>query len=344
MIETHPKGSKARILLSSVFGPYAQDDTYGSRTINPMELYHNQVTRGQGSFSLRSFHRSWGILMIQGNISAPCAVLDFPTREAFARELTTHHYDIVGISSIIVNVGNFTKPAAGQPALISFDDVTTMFHEFGHALHGLFGNEQYPSLSGANTARDFVEFPSQFNEHWASYPEVFANYAKHWQTGEAMPAELQAKLKATKNFNGGHALTEVLAAAEVDLQWHTLPPDAELQHPANFEAEALKTKGVANALVPPRYRSTYFSHIFGGGYAAGYYAYLWAEMLDADAYHWFEQNGGLTRANGDRLRQMVLSRGNTADPATLYREWAGRDPVIGPMLQERGIPDSSVVA
>jgi len=249
---------------------------------------------------------------------------------------------LLGYAPIITNVCNYTKPAEGQPSLIDSDEVNTLFHEFGHALHGMLSDVVYPSLSGTSVPRDFVEFPSQFNEHWASYPAVFANYAKHWKTGEVMPEPLQAKLKATKNFNGGHALTEVLAAAEVDLQWHTLPSSDTLQQADVFEAKALEEKKINFALVPPRYRSTYFAHIFGGGYAAGYYAYLWAEMLDSDAYHWFEQNGGLTRANGDRLRSMVLSRGNTADPAELYREWAGRDPEIGPMLQQRGIPDSAV--
>ncbi|WP_047488692.1 M3 family metallopeptidase [Terriglobus sp. TAA 43] len=251
---------------------------------------------------------------------------------------------LLGYAPIITNVCNYTKPVDGQPSLIDSDEVNTLFHEFGHALHGMLSDVTYPSLSGTSVPRDFVEFPSQFNEHWASYPAVFANYAKHWKTGEAMPEQLQAKLKATKNFNGGHALTEVLAAAEVDLQWHTLPSSECAQQADVFEAKALAEKGVDFALVPPRYRSTYFAHIFGGGYAAGYYAYLWAEMLDSDAYHWFEQNGGLTRANGDRLRNMVLSRGNTADPAELYREWAGRDPEIGPMLQQRGIPDSAAAA
>lgn len=251
---------------------------------------------------------------------------------------------LLGYAPIITNVCNYTKPVDGQPSLIDSDEVNTLFHEFGHALHGMLSDVMYPSLSGTSVPRDFVEFPSQFNEHWASYPVVFANYAKHWQTGEAMPEKLQAKLKATKNFNGGHALTEVLAAAEVDLQWHTLPSSECAQKADEFEAKALEEKKVDFALVPPRYRSTYFAHIFGGGYAAGYYAYLWAEMLDSDAYHWFEQNGGLTRANGDRLRNMVLSRGNTVDPAELYREWAGRDPEIGPMLQQRGIPDSAVAA
>jgi peptidyl-dipeptidase Dcp len=251
---------------------------------------------------------------------------------------------LLGDAPIVCNVCNYTKPVDSAPSLIDSDEVQTLFHEFGHALHGLFSDAVYPSLSGTSVPRDFVEFPSQFNEHWAMYPTVFANYAKHWQTGEPMPSDLQAKLRATKNFNGGHALTEVLAAAELDLQWHTLSGDAELQQPNDFEAAALARAGVAVPLVPPRYRSTYFSHIFGGGYAAGYYAYLWAEMLDSDAYHWFQENGGLTRENGDRLREMVLSRGNTADPAELYRAWAGRDPVIGPMLQQRGIPDSAVSA
>ena len=172
------------------------------------------------------------------------------------------------------------------------------------------------------------------------YPTVFAHYARHYQTGEPMPAELEAKLRKTRNFNGGHALAEVLAAAELDLQWHTLPADAPLQDVVTFEAAALSRKNVTFPAVPPRYRSTYFSHSFGGGYSAGYYAYLWAEMLDTDAYAWFEENGGLTRNNGDRLRRMVLSRGNTVDPADLYRAWRGRDPEIGPMLQGRGLADA----
>ncbi len=249
---------------------------------------------------------------------------------------------LTGTAPIVCNICNYTKPQAGEAALLDSDEVQTLFHEFGHALHGLFSQAEYPSLSGTSVPRDFVEFPSQFNEHWASYPAIFDHYAKHWQTGETMPAELQAKLRATKNFNGGHALTEVLAAAELDMQWHTLRADEDLQDALAFEEAALKRAGVSVPLVPPRYRSTYFSHSFGGGYAAGYYAYLWAEMLDSDAYAWFKENGGLTRANGDRLRDKVLSRGNTADPAELYRAWAGRDPEIGHMLQLRGIPDSAV--
>lgn len=254
---------------------------------------------------------------------------------------------LLGQRPVITNTCNYTKPTDGEPCLLTSDEVDTLFHEFGHALHGLLSDVTYPSLAGTSVARDFVEFPSQFNEHWASYPTIFASYARHYGTGEAMPAELEAKLRRAKHFNGGHALAEVLAAAELDLQWHTLAANAPIKHANGFEEHALEAKQVVFEAVPPRYSSTYFSHIFGGGYSAGYYAYLWAEMLDADAYAWFEENGGLTRANGDRLRTMVLSRGNTADPAELYRAWRGRDPQIGPMLAGRGIeaalPDTAAV-
>ena len=226
---------------------------------------------------------------------------------------------LLGTLPVVYNVANFTKPAAGQPALISFDDVTTMFHEFGHALHGMFADTEYPSLSGTSVPRDFVEFPSQFNEHWASYPAVFNHYAKNYKTGEPMPAELAAKIKKAETFNEGYALTELLAAAELDMQWHTLPASAPLQNPDEFETEALTKKHLLISDVPPRYRSSYFMHIWGNGYAAGYYAYLWSEMLDDDAFQWFEDHGGLTRANGDRFRQMVLSRGNTEDLARCTR-------------------------
>ena len=244
---------------------------------------------------------------------------------------------LLGTSPVVFNVANFSKPAPGQPALLSFRDVTTMFHEFGHALHGMFANTTYPSLSGTAVARDFVEFPSQFNEHWASYPAVFDHYARHYQTGAPMPTDLAAKVRQSEKFNQGYALTEVLAAAELDMQWHTLPSDAPLEKPDEFQAAALKRKQLALETVPPRYRSSYFAHVFGGGYAAGYYAYLWAEMLDHSAYQWFEDHGGLTRANGDRLRQMVLSRGNTEDLGKMYAAWAGKEPTIEPMLKFRGL-------
>jgi peptidyl-dipeptidase Dcp len=244
---------------------------------------------------------------------------------------------LMGTLPVVYNVANLPKPAEGEPALISFDDVVTMFHEFGHALHGMFAASEYPGLSGTSVARDFVEFPSQFNEHWATYPAIFDHYAKDHKTGAAMPAELAAKIKKAADFNQGYGLTELLAAAELDMQWHTLPSGAPLQKTDEFERAALAKKGLTLSYVPPRYRSSYFSHIWGGGYAAGYYAYLWAEMLDDDAFQWFQDHGGLTRANGDRFRAMVLSRGNTEDLAKMYEAWLGSAPKIDPMLKYRGL-------
>jgi peptidyl-dipeptidase Dcp len=244
---------------------------------------------------------------------------------------------LLGTLPVVYNVANFTKPAPGQPALIGFRDVSTMFHEFGHGLHGMFANTMYPALSGSQVARDFVEFPSQFNENWATYPSVFSHYAKHYQTGAAMPAELVAKVKKASKFNGGYALTEVVAAAELDMQWHTLPADAPLEKVDDFEVQALKSKNLFLNTVPPRYRSSYFAHIWQDEYAAGYYAYLWSEMLDHAAFQWFEEHGGMTRANGDRFRQMILSRGNTEELGKMYSVWAGGEPGIQPMLKFRGL-------
>ena len=244
---------------------------------------------------------------------------------------------LLGTSPVVYNVANLPKPVEGEPALISFTDVITMFHEFGHALHGMFSNAQYPSLAGTSTARDFVEFPSQFNEHWAIYPAVFHHYAKHYKTGEPMPEELAAKIQKAATFNKGYDMTELLAAAELDMQWHFLPSTAPLQKPDEFEKQALDKTHLNVSYVPPRYRSTYFSHIWGGGYSAGYYAYLWTEMLADDAYQWFVDNGELTRANGDRFRQMVLSRGNTEDLAKMYEAWRGAPPNSKAMLKYRGL-------
>jgi len=244
---------------------------------------------------------------------------------------------LTGAKPVVYNVCNFTKPAPGQPALLSFDDVTTMFHEFGHALHGMFSKVKYPSIAGTATSRDFVEFPSQFNEHWASDPKVFAHYAKHYQTGAAMPAELVEKIKKARTFNQGYATTEYLSAALLDLAWHTQPADAPLQDVDKFEADALKKFKVDVAEVPPRYRTTYFDHIWGGGYSAGYYAYFWSEVLDDDAFEWFKENGGLSRKNGDVFRAKILSRGNTVDLATLYRDFRGKDPSVEPLLENRGL-------
>jgi len=247
---------------------------------------------------------------------------------------------LLGTKPVIYNVANFTKPAAGQPALLSFDDVVTMFHEFGHALHGMFADTKYPSLSGANTARDFVEFPSQFNEHWASDPKVFANYAKNYKTGEPMPQALVDKIKKAATFNKGYDMTELVSAALLDMGWHTLGADAPKQDADAFEAKTLKDDKIDLSYVPPRYRSSYFAHIWGGGYAAGYYAYLWTEMLADDGFEWFKEHGGLTRANGDRFREMVLSRGNTEDLGNMYKDWRGKAPSIEPMLIDRGLKDA----
>jgi peptidyl-dipeptidase Dcp len=244
---------------------------------------------------------------------------------------------LLNTQPVVYNVANFTKPPPGQPALISFDDVTTMFHEFGHALHGMFANQEYPSLSGTAVARDYVEFPSQFNEHWALDPQVLAHYAVHYQTGKPMPAELVANLKKAKTFNQGYALTELLAAASLDMQWHTLSATAVVDDADKFEAEALKRTHLDLPQVPPRYRSSYFLHIWGNGYAASYYAYLWTEMLDDDAFQWFQEHGGLTRQNGQRFRDLILSRGNTADYAQMFRDFRGRDPEISAMLENRGL-------
>ncbi|HEX3396126.1 MAG TPA: peptidyl-dipeptidase Dcp [Steroidobacteraceae bacterium] len=242
---------------------------------------------------------------------------------------------LLGTLPVVYNVANLPKPAPGQPALISFSDVTTMFHEFGHALHGMFADTRYPTLSGTATARDFVEFPSQFNEHWAIYPAVFSHYAKHYLSGQPMPDALVEKIKRAQNFAEGYKLTELLAAAELDMQWHVLTADAPLQDPDAFETQALAKSHLNLPAVPPRYRSSYFSHIWASGYSAGYYAYLWTEMLDDDAYQWFDDHGGLSRANGDRFRRMILSRGNTQDLSALYVAWRGKAPSIDAMMKYR---------
>jgi peptidyl-dipeptidase Dcp len=248
-----------------------------------------------------------------------------------------HPSKLLGDLPVVYNVANLPKPAAGEPELISFTDVTTMFHEFGHALHGMFANTRFPTLSGPTPARDFVEFPSQFNEHWALYPSVLDRYARHYKTGAAMPEALVEKIKQAKNFNEGYALTEALAGAELDMQWHVLPANAPPQDPDEFERQALAKTHLDLHAVPPRYRSSYFSHIWASGYSAGYYAYLWTQMLNDDAYQWFDDHGGLSRANGDRFRRMILSRGNTQDLATIYQAWRGKPPTIDAMMKYRGL-------
>lgn len=244
---------------------------------------------------------------------------------------------LLGTKPVIYNVANFTKAAPGQPQLITSDDVTTMFHEFGHALHGLFADQTYPSLSGTSVARDFVEFPSQFNENWALDPNVLSHYARHYKTGAPMPKALVEKIRKAAHFNQGYALGEIVAAAELDMKWHSLPATAPRQDVDKFESDALNSTGLDVTAVPPRYRSSYFLHIWSNGYSAGYYAYLWTEMLDQDVFSWFQEHGGLTRENGQRFRDMILSKGHTMDYGPMFRAFYGRDPDITPMLVHRGL-------
>lgn len=238
---------------------------------------------------------------------------------------------------VIYNVCNYQKPVTGKPALLLWDDVITLFHEFGHTLHGLFATQRYATLSGTNTPRDFVEFPSQINEHWASHPQVFARFARHVETGEPMPQALRDKMQRASLFNKGYDMTELLSAALLDMRWHSLETKASSYSVDQFEQQALAAEDLDLQAVPPRYRSSYFAHIFGGGYAAGYYAYLWTQMLADDGYQWFVEQGGLTRENGQKFREAILSRGNSTDLAELYRHWSGRDPRMEPMLEHRGL-------
>ena len=240
---------------------------------------------------------------------------------------------------VVANHLNVPKPQPGQPVLLTFDEVTTMFHEFGHALHGMLSDVHYPLLSGTAVPRDFVEYPSQYNEMWAREPSVVAHYARHYQTGEPMPPELLAKVLAAQNFNQGYATLEYLEAALLDQAWHqiTVPQAPSAQRVPAFERDALQASGLDYPPVPPRYHSTYFAHIFQGGYSAGYYAYLWSEVLARDTGQWFHAHGGLTRANGDYLRTHVLARGRSEDPQVLFRDFYGRAPEIGPLLEYRGL-------
>ncbi|MBJ7309824.1 M3 family metallopeptidase [Rugamonas sp. CCM 8940] len=244
---------------------------------------------------------------------------------------------LMGTHSVVANHLNIPKPPAGEPTLMTYDEVKTTFHEFGHALHGMFSNVKYPRFSGTNVPRDFVEYPSQVNEMWAVWPEVLGNYAKHYKTGAPMPKELLDKVVASKKFNQGFLTTEYLAASLLDQRWHQLAPSQIPTDVLGFEAAALKDMGVDFAPVPPRYRTTYFSHAFSGGYSAGYYAYLWSEKLDADTVEWFKESGGLLRKNGDWFRKTLLSRGGTADALELFRNFRGRDSKIQPLLERRGL-------
>ncbi|GAA5198340.1 M3 family metallopeptidase [Microbacterium jejuense] len=246
-----------------------------------------------------------------------------------------------GTAPIVVNNLNVPKPAAGRPTLLSLDEVTTLFHEFGHALHGLFATVTYPHFAGTNVFRDFVEFPSQVNEMWIYWPEILASYARHIDTDEPLPADVVEKLHASEAFNQGFATSEYLAAAWLDQAWHSLSSAeaAEDVDVAAFEAAALTDIGLDNPAVPTRYSSTYFAHVFSGGYSAGYYSYIWSEVLDADTVEWFRENGGLRRENGDRFRDRLLGVGGSKDPLEAYRDFRGRDAVIQPLLERRGLAD-----
>ena len=246
---------------------------------------------------------------------------------------------LLGTKAVVANHLNIPKPSAGEPTLLTFDEVITAFHEFGHALHGMFSNVRYPRFAGTEVPRDFVEYPSQVNEMWATWPEVLQHYARHYRTGAPMPAALIEKMLAARKFNQGYATTEYLAASLLDQAWHQLKPAAtpSADGVLAFEAAALKKAGVDFPPVPPRYRTTYFSHVFENGYSAGYYSYIWSEVLDADSVEWFKQHGGLTRANGDHFRQTLLSRGGSEDAMKLFHDFTGRDPYIEPLLQRRGL-------
>ena len=245
---------------------------------------------------------------------------------------------LLGTKPVIYNICNFTKPAPGQPALISFDDVSTMFHEFGHGLHGLFANQKYPTLSGTNVARDYVEFPSQFNEHWAMDPKVLKNYAVHYKTGKPISQMLLDKIKNAASFNTGYRFTEAIAGSLLDLTWYKLTDADNVQDADKFEKDALRAAGIDIPQVPPRYRSSYFLHIWSNGYGAGYYAYQWTKMLEEDAYGWFETHGGLTRSNGQRFRDLILSKGNTADYNKMFSSFTGHAPDLKPMKKALGFP------
>ena len=266
--------------------------------------------------------------------------LDFYTRPSKNGGAWMSNYveqsHLMGTKPVIVNCFNYQKPAEGKPSLISFDDVSTMFHEFGHSIHGMFADQKYASLSGTSVPRDFVEFPSQINEHFALIPEVLKNYALHYQTKQPIPQSLVDKIKKAGTFNQGYMTTELVSAATVDMAWHSVTDESQLKPVLDFEKQALLANGFTLSTVPPRYHTPYFAHIWGGGYSAGYYAYLWSETLDNDAWEYIEANGGMTRENGDRFRKYILSVGNSVDLGQAFRDFTGHDPKIEPLLRRRG--------
>jgi peptidyl-dipeptidase Dcp len=251
---------------------------------------------------------------------------------------------LLATQPVVVNNLNVSRAAAGQPTLLTLDEVDTLFHEFGHALHGLSSAVTYPRFSGTSVPRDFVEFPSQVNEMWAMWPEILGHYARHVDTGEPLPASVVEAIDAAKLWGEGFGTLEYLAATLLDQAWHRITPETEIGNPIEFEQRALEAAGVASPLVPPRYRTTYFQHVFAGGYAAGYYSYIWSEVLDADTVEWFKENGGLRRENGDAFRRKLLAVGGSVDPLAAFHAVRGRDADPMPLLRRRGLVKQSVVS
>jgi peptidyl-dipeptidase Dcp len=316
-----------RVLRDGVF--YAANRLYGVTFTERTDLvaYHRdarvfEVTEADGS-------------------AVGLYILDLYTRDskrggAWMNPLVSQS-SIIDSPVVVVNNLNVPKPPAGEPTLLSYDEVNTFFHEFGHALHGLFARVTYPKFAGTSVYRDFVEFPSQVNEMWMLWPEILANYAVHYQTGAPMPQDFVERIQASSAFNEGFKTSEYLAAAMLDQAWHAITADATVTDVPEFETAALAEAGLDNPVVPTRYASTYFAHTFSGGYDAGYYSYIWSEVLDADTVEWFKENGGLTRENGDRFRSRLLGVGGSKDPLEAYRDFRGRDAVIEPLLERRGL-------
>lgn len=314
------------VLEKGVF--YAAEKFYGItfKERNDLPVYHPDVV------AYEVFDRDGKSLAIY--------YLDFYTRNnknggAWMSNFVEQSH-LLGQKPVIVNVFNYQKPAEGKPSLISYDDVTTMFHEFGHTLHGLFADQKYLSISGTNVPRDFVEFPSQINEFFALEPSVLKNYALHYQTKKPMPQALVDKIKKAGTFNQGYSTTELVSAATIDMNWHSVTDASQFKPTLEFEKDVLAKYGFNLKEVPPRYHSPYFAHIWGGGYSAGYYAYMWSDMLNSDAWDWISSNGGMTRENGDRFRKYILSVGNSVDLNEAFKNFTGRNPNLKPLLKDKG--------
>ena len=324
--EIKPYFEVTTVLEKGVF--FAAEKFYGItfKERKDLPVYHSDVT------TYEVFDRDGKSLAIY--------YLDFYTRNnknggAWMSNFVDQSH-LLGQKPVIVNVFNYQKPAEGKPSLISYDDVTTMFHEFGHTLHGLFADQKYTSISGTNVPRDFVEFPSQINEFFALEPSVLKNYALHYQTKQPMPQALIDKIKKAGAFNQGYSTTELVSAATIDMNWHSVTDASQFKPALEFEKDVLAKYGFNLKQVPPRYHSPYFAHIWGGGYSAGYYAYMWSDMLNSDAWDYISKNGGMTRENGDRFRKYILSVGNSVDLNSAYKEFTGRNPNLQPLLKDKG--------